>query len=35
MLLEMKLSAEDRKSRQNKAVYDENRDRKGVTDIGV
>jgi len=28
-------SAEDRKSRQNKALYAENRDRIGVTDIGV
>jgi len=31
----MRLSTEDRKSRQNKALYAENRDRIGVTEIGV
>ena len=35
MPLEMKLSAEDKTSRQNKALYAENRDRIGVTNIGV
>jgi len=31
----MKLSTEDRKSRQNRALYAENRNRIGVTYIGV
>jgi len=35
MLLEMRLSTEDKKSRQNKVLYAENRDRIGVTDVGV
>jgi len=31
----MRISTEDRKSRQNRVLYAENRNRIGVTDIGV
>jgi len=34
-ILDMRISTEDRKSRQNRVLYAENRNRIGVTYIGV